>query len=194
MLEYSPEKGLLGDILLGASPKPEWDIYLKQFGCPGNISTLCWWWGFLSPSGIHTEINQQQRTGNSRFAEPSSKLTCSLTPNSRNINLIQLVLTKWRQPHLCRCQPLPLPAPPTPAAPVNVLQWHQWKVSVWVGDSCYSVTWRDGVAQNSRSESHRQKQVALQWKTESNVLLPFHKKGGRQRVSIKLQMFLRSNI
>lgn len=105
MLEYSPEKGLLGDILLGASPKPEWDIYLKQCGCPGNISTLCWWWGFLSPSGIHTEINQQQRTGNSRFAEPSSKLTCSLTPNSRNINLIQLVLMKWQRPHLCRCQP-----------------------------------------------------------------------------------------
>lgn len=117
MLDCSTEKGLCGDILLEPSTEPGWDIHQKQLSLSSNILKLCWMVRFsLLPE--FTEVSQEQRTGNSKFDEPSSKLTCSLTPNSRNINHIQFVPKKWQLSHLCRYQSCH-----------NVLQWHRWKVT-----------------------------------------------------------------
>ena len=117
MLGRSTEKGLLGDTLLAASQSLDGIHTKNNLASPAIFQNCAEWWGFPSPR-IHKEVNQEKRKGNSRCTEPSSKLTCSLTSNSRNINCIQLMPKKSQPSHLCRYRPLH-----------NALQQRRWKVS-----------------------------------------------------------------
>lgn len=82
-------KGLLGTFSwphrtawLGHSQKK------KKLGLPHQRFKRVLNGGAFPSPGIHKEVNSKKRTSNSRCAEPSSNVTCSLTPKSRHIHRI----------------------------------------------------------------------------------------------------------
>lgn len=93
-----------------------WRGYIPKptLASPAMFQNCAKCWGFLSPSRIHQQVNQEQRTDNSRFGETSSIMKCFLTPKSRNVNCIQLVPWKSQLSLLCSYRPLH-----------NVLEWHR---------------------------------------------------------------------
>lgn len=114
-----------------------WRGYIPKptLASPAMFQKCAKCWGFLSPSRIHQQVNQEQRTDNSRFGETSSIMKCFLTLKSRNVNCIQLVPRKSQLSLLCSYRPLH-----------NVLEWHRWKVSC-VGGQFLVIIWPEKLGQ-----------------------------------------------
>lgn len=89
MLGHSKERVYWGHFL-GHIAQPGWDIHRKKkkLGLPHQRFKRVLNGGAFPSPGIHKEVNSKKRTSNSRCAEPSSNVTCSLTPKSRHIHRI----------------------------------------------------------------------------------------------------------